>query len=298
MKYAPNFYALWTNKNTQAPRNGAFSVDLVEAEKLNKEGFDIFWTMNGFDLGKRKKEDLKTINCFYADLDCGTDDEMKRVVSMSPEPNTIIKTGKGYHLYWYLDKPIECESDPIKFCDYFREFTTSRIVSRLNADPQAADACRLLRASFFKYWKDGLGEKHADIVFEMNNFYSLDKIKKYFPEKKIIKKQFKIVDQKQENFEGKDFWTRANRLDCVSSLEKLSGTSHVFGETYSVVTKNKITRINCNGKKANVWIDANGYIGSASGAGPAIPNWLYWYHKDWKKVAEILKEVWPELETK
>lgn len=289
MKMNCNFYKLITNKNDPRFPSGALGVDLDECRVSNENRWDIFWTMNGFDFGKRSKADLKFINCFYADLDSGTFSEMQKRISGFPDPSSIVQTGKGYHLYWWLKKEIDCTSDPEKYANWFREFTLSRIVPPLCSDPQAADACRLLRAPFYKYWKDGLGDKHTDIVYESDVFYDLNFIEKYFPvtaSADVVK-----IKTKTQEIPAGDFWSRANELPVIESLERLSGTAHVNGETFKIKRRGKSIRIECNDKKTNAWIDENETIGSTDGAGPAIPNWIYWYQRDWKKVAQILKEV-------
>ncbi len=69
----------------------------------------------------------------------------------------------------------------------------------------------------------------------------------------------------------------------------------IDGEVLTFRKQKDITRILVNGKESNAWLDRNGKIGSTADAGPAIPNWLYFYQKDWKKVADILKQVFPEI---
>lgn len=282
-----NFYRLITNKQDPRHGGGAIPITLGECTKYNEDKYDIFWTMNGFDFGKRSRADLKYINCFYADLDTGDRKEMEKRIRNYPTPSCIVKTGKGYHLYWWLDEEIDVQKDPEKGCDWFREFTMQRIVPALQSDPQAADACRLLRATFYRYWKDGIGDKHIDIVESNDRKFGLNYLEKYFPQKIVEEK--KIIYPKMEG--GSTFWSKANALPITESLEKLSGTHYVQHETFSI----KKGRILCNNKTSNAWIDKNGRIGSTADAGPFVPNWLWYYHKDWKKVASILKEVFPEL---
>ena len=44
---------------------GTFEVDYSRAVELNKEGYGIFCTLNEFE-GRRKRENLKKINCDYS----------------------------------------------------------------------------------------------------------------------------------------------------------------------------------------------------------------------------------------
>lgn len=263
----------------------------------NEKGADIYWTPNNFTAwGKRKKEDLAQITSFFCEIDEGPKSEQLKKLRSVIKPSCIIETKRGFHIYWYLKNPIDCIDDPIAKADWYRDILKNRICPTLGADLQAADACRLMRAAFMKYWKDGKGTFKTDIVFDSDEFYSVDEILNAFPEKKQKPIPSKMPEFKKQEFSSDDFWSRANQLDSVQSLQKLSGTAAVNGETFSFIKKGNSLRINCNGKKSNAWIDPNGRIGSTDGAGPAIPNWIYYYQKDWKRVAELIKEYFPEVE--
>jgi len=299
MKLAPNLFALATNKEKfpDLVDKGAFAVDLGDCRTLNEKGYDIYWTMNGFDVGKRQTKDLKWINCFYADLDSGTWQQMQKKIKLYPEPSSVIKTGKGYHCYWYLENEINCSSDAEELALWYKAFLKQRIIPALNADVQAQDATRLLRAPFYKYWKSGNGETFIDLIYENGATYSLDFLEKHFPivhENKKEEKEFNYAPTKIST--GDSLWVGANKINCRSALEMLSGTSHVSGERYTFKKEGGgRTRIVIDGAKRNCWLDHNGKIGSTDAAGPSIPNWIFYYQKDWKRVAEILKEVFVEL---
>lgn len=292
MKLHMNYYRLCTNPTLQESLGkGAVPCTLTEADSYNRKGYDIFWTFNGFEFGKRTKPDLKYINAFYLDLDAGSKQQMLLQIRKKLEPTFVISTGKGYHAYWVLEQEIDCSDEPVRWADWFREFLLERMQPAFNADPQACDACRLLRPAFFKYWKDGKGIINTDIVFESDRFYSLGELEMFFP--KIAKakpEKMPHVPRVGAQPTG-NFWERANNIDVKSALEKLSGTEHVNGETYKLKPRGDGTiRVWCNRRPANVWIDRNGKIGSTAGGGPAIPNWLFWYKKDWKAVAKILEK--------
>lgn len=293
MNIQPTFYAFCSNKPIREEMgypDHPIPIKLEQAREYNEKKYCIYWNMNEFDFGKRKKEDIRAINCFYADLDVGTDEEMKKRIKMCLAPSSIIKTGSGYHLYWWLKEKIICVNNPVEMADWFRDFNVKRILPLLNSDSQAADACRLLRAPMYRYWKDGIGDRFVDIVFETDNQYSLNELERAFPEKKEPIKPTTINHKK--TFQDNDsFWTKANSLNAVDALNKLSGTKHVNGEIITIRPQGKVTRIYIGREPCNAWIDADGKIGSTAGAGPGIPNWLWYYCKDWKKVADTIKEV-------
>ncbi len=274
---------------------------LSDARARNEAGADVYWTPNNFDGHHRKKEDLRQITSFFCEIDDGDKaTQMNRLHGYLP-PSCIIETKRGHHVYWYLDQPIDCSSDPVGRADWFRSIVAGRICQALRADTQAADACRLLRMPMYRYWKDGLGQFIVDISLETGRRYALDEILRAFPEPK----QREPAPDAPQSPPRRDlppplstdgFWTKANTLDCRAALEKLSGSSHVSCERFTFrKQRDGTTRIDIDGKPRNAWIDRDGKIGSVAGGGPSIPNWLFYYHKDMKRVADIIKTVWPEL---
>ena len=280
-----DFYAL-------KPGNPPIPTDVYASGDLNESGYDIYWTVNEFfPEHHRKKENLIKIWAMYCEADNITETQMHELFKTTLEPSYVVKTKRGFHIYYDLDVPIDCRDNPVEKADWFRNWVLKRFIPVFKADPQACDACRLLRPAFYRYWKDGIGEFHTDLVVDNQpRRYSLEVLEKYFPE--IEEKKVEIYPRKIiEPTPGGGFWEKANRLDALSSLQKLSGTEHVLGEKYTIKQKRDGTyRVHCNGKPSNVWIDTRGLIGSTDRGGPAIPNWLNWYWNDWTKVAQILKD--------
>jgi len=297
---AINAYALML---FEGKANGAIPISWDEARKRNEEKWDIYWTFNEFsEFGKRTKQDLKKIWALHCEIDSDNEKLVLKKLELNLSPSLVVKTKNGFHLYWYLEHPIDCSLDPVKWADWFYSFVKERILPVYGADPQACDVTRLLRAPFYKYWKqqrDGTksdGNFFIDIVFDNEETkYTLEQLEEYFP----LKTQIDIAKTEiKTNNNSNDFWSRANNLPAKESLEKLSGTEFVNFEKISFKKQKDITRIVIGLNPSNAWIDKGGKIGSTAGAGPAIPNWINFYHRDWKKVASILKTVFPELESK
>lgn len=265
-----------------------FGIPYPEAQEYNEKGFDIYWTFQEFSIfGKRTKQDLRKIWAIAIEIDGDKEAAQKRISKLL-KPSLVIESKNGYHIYWYLNSPIDCSSDPVGKADWYREFVKERVLPATGADPQAVDACRLLRVPMMRYWKDGKGEFMVDIKFDNEaKRYSLRELEMGFPKK--TQEPLFINKIKREGSTG--FWDRCNQVDTRTGLEMLSGTSHVTGERYTFKKQGKITRIVVNGKASNAWIDEKGDIGSQDGAGPVIPNWLHYFHKSWPKVADIMKQV-------
>lgn len=269
-----------------------YPVTYEQAVKENEIGGDVYWTPNNFkDFGLRKKEDLTEITSFFCEIDTADKNEQIKKIVKTIRPSNVIETKRGYHIYWYLKNPIDCRKDPVAKADWFRDILKNRICPALGADTQAADACRLLRVPFFKYWKDGVGDFVINVAYDSDALYEVDDILAVFKERIIPQRVFEKQEFKTDSNSGEGFWTKANRLDPMECLKVLSGSSLVNGEVFSFKKQKDCWRICVHNKPINAWIDRDNKIGSTDGGGPAISNWLYWYHRDWKTVAKILKEV-------
>ena len=93
-----------------------------------------------------------------------------------------------------------------------------------------------------------------------------------------------------------DFWERVYRLDCADGLLRLSGHEAVNGEVYSFkpVAKGNLN-ILVNGKGTSCWIDRTGKIGSLSGGGPTLAQWLRWLGLSYGAAAKVIKSLFPEI---
>jgi hypothetical protein len=287
-----DFYAV------KAKENICFNVNHEQINDYNNKGFDIGWTRNIFTKkGQRRKENLYSINCFYADIDVeeGEKPAVLDKIMRGLMPSLLVETKNGYHSYWYLKDPIIAVDDPIYWADYFREFTKTRIVPKVSGDPRACDVCRILRVPWMRYWKSPEPEFHTKVtVSNEDKFYSLAQIEYGFPKEKI----FTATAWEGQTFKkNQNFWANAHALNVEEAFKVLSGTHAVNGEKITMGQRTTSgRRINIDSKPHHMWLDRNGKIGSVDGGGPGIPNWLFWYHHDWKAVAAILKEFFPDLD--
>ncbi len=81
-----------------------------------------------------------------------------------------------------------------------------------------------------------------------------------------------------------------DHIDNKLMLERLSGSTYVRGEVFTFRNnKNGSYQIVVNKKPTGCWIDAKGEIGSYSGGGPSVVQWVKWYGNSTKEAYEILK---------
>lgn len=92
--------------------------------------------------GHGTKEGILQIPALWVDVDLKGKPYRtvwKRVNNFKPRPSAIIKTGGGYHVYWFLKKPTNKKQIPEI------ESLLKRLASALDGDMNATDASRILR---------------------------------------------------------------------------------------------------------------------------------------------------------
>lgn len=289
---AKGFWAIKTENEKKICK----AINANEAKEFNEFGWDIYVTANevsGF--GAREKKDLISITCFFVDIESGTKVEQMKRIRKGPVPTSIIETGRGYHVYFALQEPIDCTKNPIEKADWFRNFQVTRLTPFYDGDPNATDATRIMRAPNTRYWKDTDGNFIAKNILTTKRRFAVDELSKHFPEKKLFVRQEEKSIEVRKTFQNPNgFWERCNSIPIEEGLIKLSGTSWVNGEVFSVKQERKIKRVNVNGKPSNVWIDEFGRVGSTyEKTSGTLVNFLSFpnYRHDMKTIAKIFKEV-------
>jgi hypothetical protein len=274
-----NFYAL----DDTGVRPGVMLIDDLSRRKpLNDDNYGIFWSVNSFKDGVRRKENLERINAWAIDMDSGTKDEQMKLLEKSPIlPSMLIETKRGYQAYWFAkDATIE----------NFNAIVEGRLIPMFKADMKAKDLCRILRVPGYYHCKN------PEDKFLVKGHYA--KFYLNYSEKEMLmlfhlhRKERIATTKDQIQVRGDSFWQKVGSIPASSGLEHLSGTSYVNNETFDFKNHaNGTKQIKVNGKPTSSWIDSDGMIGSYEKGGPTIANWLKWYGHSWGKVAEICKEV-------
>jgi hypothetical protein len=270
-----NYYRMYENNTKKHPM---ILTDKQDLEYWNKKNYGIFWSINSFKHGKRVKENLLKINSWAVDIDEGTKQEQLEKINKAPLlPSMLIETKNGYHVYWFSRDGSE---------ENYRNIVERRLVYFFNSDIRAKDICRVLRVPNFYHCKDSNNKFLIKLVYKNQLSYYEREMMSFFRPKPT-----EIKIQKEQRFLGDDFWTKVGSMDCEIALQTISGTEAVGMERIEIRKK----QIFVNNKSTSSWIDENGYIGSYDNGGPSIANWIWWYHRDWKRVAELLKIYFPEL---
>jgi RepB DNA-primase from phage plasmid len=257
-----------------------------QANDYNAKGYGIFQTVNEFT-GPRRIENLTRINAWAVDIDDGTKEAQIIRFNAGLVPTLVVETKRGYQAYW-------AAKDAKK--EHWNAIVLERLVPFYGADKNARDLARILRKPGYYHLKNPNEPFLVRKVFEWNVAYTELQMAMFYPS--LVSRERSSNEYarvKKEVPVSGGFWDRVANLDCEDALIRLSGHAYVGGETYSFKANPTGTKnIFVNGKGTSCWIDRAGKIGSLDDGGPTIYQWLNWFHKNPKRVAEMIKEVFPE----
>ena len=258
-----------------------------QAQEYNAKGYGIFHTVNEFR-GPRRIDNLVRINAWAIDIDERPKGDQIKRFKEGLIPTMVIETLRGYHAYW-------AAKDAKK--ENWNAIVTDRLVPFYGADPKARDLARILRRPGFYHLKDPAHPFLVKKVWEWPVSYTEFQMATFYPcQSKAKQAKQEHEELKRTNPTTDSFWDRVWHLDCEFALEQLSGHAFVGGETYSFKHNASGTKnILANGKSTSCWIDRDGRIGSLDKGGPTIYHWLNWFHKNPKRVVEMIKEVFPDV---
>lgn len=288
-----------------AESRAAIPVERGEAARWNTPalGFGIFLTVNSFN-GLRRKECLAKINAWAVDMDDGTKAEQHAKLLRSPlVPSLIVETKRGYQAWWAAKEGAKAE--------HWNAIVLERLVPFFGSDKNARDLCRILRVPGFLHLKDPADPFKVRIAWKHDVSYSERQIGEAFEWVPDPKVQRAAHDEQRRAAEreirdatsvaagvppSESLWDAVYTLDCEEALSRLSGHWAVSGERYTFrPTSRGRLNIFVDGKSSPCFIDENKRIGSPSGGGPTIAQWLRWFKHDWRTVIAVLKEVFPRL---
>lgn len=268
---------------------GVFPVSKAEAAHWNAQGFGIFVAVNEFN-GARRRENLTKINAWAIDLDEGSKADQRNKLLRSPlVPSMIVETKNGYHAWWGAKDAN---------ADHWNAVVLERLVPFFGADKNARDLCRILRFPGFDHLKDPTSPFRVRVVWRHDVTYT---------ERQVAQK-FRWVPNKQAQREEhraqrvhvptatESVWDAIYQLDCEEGLKRLSGHHAVNGERYTFRrTARDRLNIFVDGKSSPCFIDENKRIGSPSGGGPTLVQWLRWFGRSYKEALDAICEVFPQL---
>lgn len=267
-------------------------IEPRDANKWNEQGFAIAWTVNDFGHERRLKTNLKNILSVFVDMDADPKDRQREIIKQGPIPSAIIESKNGYHVYYDV-KNFPC--DP----DFYREFLIDRTLDRFNADQNCMTATAMLRVPNLYHLKDPKNKFMVNWVGGENIVYDFEHLCELLPvnkNRKRIRDEAKHMASEYPEIKnaGGDAYNiyTMNQLDA---LKKISGHACIGGDTISFKPESGIRyRIFINGERKNKWIDAQGKIGSTSGHGPTVFQFIRAYGNTTEKTISAMKEIFKE----
>lgn len=272
---------------------GAIRINRNEAKAWNEKGWGIFHTVQGF-WGARKKDNLVNFNSWYVECDALSKKEQWELIKKSPlRPTMIIESKRSFHIYFAILNATK--EEVLATWKAIMEF---RLIPFFKGDKKAKDITRLLRTPGFNHMKDPTDPFLVKKIYEGAHAYTIQTMLSAFEDKGLKKRQrAKELRAMREAPMTGSFWDNVSTLDCELALTKLSGTDAVLGEIYTFRNNSQDSlQILVNNRASSCWIDRDKKIGSYDGGGPTVAQWLNYFHGDYKKVVEILKTYFPELE--
>lgn len=277
------------DQKTEASR-AMIETPFEELKSWNEKGYGIFWTFNEFKNNRRLKENCTKINLWAVEIDDGAKEDQLRLIKKGLIPSRIVETKRGYHLYFHAKNATK---------ENFKRIMKDFLIPFYKADQGVNDVSRVFRVPGYLHQKDLNDPFLVKQVFFHDHAYSEELIMSIYPDTnkaQMEKHKESIQKISRETSTGENVWSAIFQMDQMAALERLSGTQAVFGEVYEFkkTTRNRFN-IFVNGEATSCFIDEYRLIGSTSGGGPVITNWLLWLHKDIKKVVSILKSEFKEL---
>lgn len=298
-------YRLHDSDDELRTKEGAKPIARAEAEHWQSRGYGIFVAVNEFD-GPRRKENLRKISAWAIDIDGGGKDEQRKRLLRSPlVPSMIVETKSGFHAWW-----IARDGKP----EHWNAIVLERLVPFFGSDKNARDLCRILRMPGFLHLKDPAAPFKIRIAWRHEVSYSerqLAQAFKWVPDKASQRAahdeqrraaEAEIRERAKQNAIAaglaptESLWDAIYALDCEEGLRRLSGHPIVGGEAYSFRrTGSGNLNIFVDGKSSPCFIDGDKRIGSPSGGGPTLVQWIRWFGRSYRDAIDALKQVFPQL---
>lgn len=134
-------------KDLRRIRHGTLEEHADELKKLNRKGAGIFVTVNMTDNKGREEENIVGLRAAFVDAD---NIDLLEIFKKDPDvdncyPNILVKSKRGYHGYWLLDR--------WEGKDTFTPLQMA-LIEKFGTDPEPKDLSRVMRLPGFFHMKD------------------------------------------------------------------------------------------------------------------------------------------------
>lgn len=146
-------------KELRRIRHGTLEEHADELKRLNRKGAGIFVTVNMTDGKGREEENIVQLRSAFVDAD---NIDLLEVFKSDPDvdqyyPNILVKSKRGYHAYWLLDRWEDKKSfTPLQLA----------LIKKFGTDHEVRDLTRVMRLPGFFHMKDEPAEICSKEVFK------------------------------------------------------------------------------------------------------------------------------------
>lgn len=285
----------------QLPHIGVspFEIHQDQARELNDKGYGIFETVNDFN-GRRTKDNLRKINYWFVEIDYPAGVSKPSVNQLLDKfllPTKVVETKNGFHLYF------KCKENEYTNIAEF-SIIQERLRVKYGGDSNAKDVCRYLRKAGYYHTKDSNDWYMCRLVFESDAIYrrkfmlSLPKAPKELIDLKKISESLNINPSVASSANVGDFNEWLSNSNQMYLLEIISGSHLVRGDYFSFyrIGADRFNSVT-NGKPSAWFIDSYGRIGSSSGGGPTVVQFVSWYntHHDGMDAISANRKAYKDL---
>lgn len=298
-------YRMHDSDDERRTKEGAVPIARQDATRWNEQGYGIFVAVNDFD-GARRKDRLKRICAWAIDIDAGDKRAQRDRILRSPlVPSLVVETKSGFHVWW-----IARDGKP----EHWNAIVLERLVPFFGSDKNARDLCRILRMPGFLHLKDPKSPFAVRIAWKHAVSYTERQLAQAFtwvPDKATQKAahddarraaEAEVREQRKADAIAaglaptESLWDAIYALDCEEGLRRLSGHPIVGGEHYTFRrTARGRLNIFVDGKSSPCFVDENKRIGSPSGGGPTLIQWIRWFGRSYRDAIDALKQIFPQL---
>jgi len=194
----------------------------------------------------------------------------------------IVYSGNGIHVY-LTDPAIKITPKAYASAMKLLMSEVDRALEKYKCDPACKNIARIFRVPDSYNNKHG-NHKHVEILDSQSTdcgiMEKMEAMAKFQDEEDA--KSPGILQTKIEPLkEGMNLWEAVCNIDCKQGLIMLSGKDCIKNEILSFRNRPQGgEHVDFNSQPADCWIDAEGFIGSGSDAGPNLVKFVAWYNKD------------------
>ena len=286
-----------------------YELFILELQKLNSQGYNIFFTPNGVQNvgGKNSLNNFQNINAWYIDIDIQETknldygllevrqekkaDILGYIFDSDFWPSLVVETRNGFQLYWFAKGNLNIDNWHKIEKGIYEKF------EKYGADKSTTKIVQLMRVPGFRYYKHG-ETGIIDIIWPLSTFWLYEEMEMLgkFPakEEKVIEEKryevFTINTFKNIN----DIFDRVIAMPVDQVLAKISGTDLVRYEKIEISRDNtEKTPILSNGRPTPNWINRklNKVFSNTEDGFCNIIHYLQYYGWTKYEIAKRLKEL-------